>query len=32
MDKFREQLGKCMQTIDRIRHMINSQHIPSNAN
>ena len=31
MDKFREQLGKCMQTIDRIRHMINSQHIPSNA-
>lgn len=31
MDNFREHLGKCMQTIDRIRHMINSQHIPSNA-
>ena len=31
MDKFREYLNECMQTIDRVRNMINIQHIPSNA-
>ncbi|MBQ2886981.1 MAG: TIGR02391 family protein [Alphaproteobacteria bacterium] len=31
MDKFREYLNACMQTIDRVRNMINIQRIPSNA-
>ena len=31
MDKFREHLKECMQVIDRVRNMINLQHIPSNA-
>ena len=31
MDKFREYLNECMQTIDRVRNIINIQHIPSNA-
>lgn len=31
MEKFREQLNKCMQAVDCVRNMINLQHIPSNA-
>lgn len=29
MDKFKEQLNKCIQAIERIANMINLQHIPS---
>ena len=31
MDKFREHLNLCIQAIDRVRNMINIQHISSNA-
>ena len=31
MNKFREQLDKCLQAIDRVRNMINVRRIPSNT-
>lgn len=31
MDKYKEQLKKCIQVIDRVRDIINLQRIPSNA-
>lgn len=31
MNKYREQLAKCLQVVDRISRMINEQQIPSTS-
>ena len=31
MNKYREQLNKCIQVVDSVRNMINVRRIPSNA-